>query len=109
LPRIFGRNRGVLSAALRKEETMDPQELKEILAKHLLYLQGDPNGVQADLSWANLKGANLSWANLEGADLTGSDLERASLYRANLEGANLKWADLTGTDLTGTTLRNSKR
>lgn len=51
--------------------------LKEILRLHALYLAGDPAGVRAnltgaDLRWANLTGANLTRADLTGADLTGT-------------------------------------
>ena len=45
--------------------------------------------INANLSWANLRGANLSWANLRGANLR----------EANLSGANLSWANLSGANL----------
>lgn len=68
---------------------MDTKELADVLAKHKLWLDGDTNGVRADLSSANLIGANLSSADLRGADLRG-----ANLYGADLRGANLRGADL---------------
>ena len=43
---------------------MDANKLKEILDKHLKWLQCEEGG-----SWANLYGADLSWANLYGANL----------------------------------------
>ena len=57
--------------------TVTPEELKEILKKHDLWMQGIDDGEQANLSGANLSGADLRWANLSGA---------------NLSGANLRWA-----------------
>jgi len=39
---------------------MDSKELKEILEKHALWLQGDSKGKKANLRWANLSGADLS-------------------------------------------------
>jgi len=57
---------------------MDSKELKEILEKHALWLQGDSKGKKADLSMANLSGAYLRGANLRRADLS----------MANLSGAN---------------------
>ena len=101
--------------------------IKEILAKHQKWLNGEAGGERADLSWANLsradlRGANLSEANLRGADLSradlrganlseanlrGADLSRADLSRADLRGANLRGADLSGADLSGADLRGA--
>ena len=80
-------------------------ELVEILRKHQLWLDGDPSGVRANLTRANLYGADLTRANLYradlyGADLTRANLTRANLYRADLTRANLYRADLYGADLT---------
>ena len=83
---------------------MTKDELNEILANHALWLQDDPAGARANLSWANLIGAdligaNLSWANLSWADLSKANLSEANLSGANLRGANLRGADLSGADL----------
>ena len=51
---------------------MDGKILKDILNKHLAWINGDPGGKRADLSGANLYGANLSGADLSGADLYGA-------------------------------------
>ena len=59
-------------------------ELKEILDKHLKWIQGESGGNRADLRGANLYGADLYGANLRGANL----------YGANLYGANLRGADI---------------
>lgn len=44
---------------------MTQTELKEILRKHALWLNGEPGGVRANLEGANLRGADLRGANLE--------------------------------------------
>ncbi len=73
--------------------------LKDILKKHEKWLKGDPDGVRADLSVADLSGANLI-----GADLSGANLIGANLSVANLSGANLIEADLSGANLSGANL-----
>ena len=50
------------------------EELKEVLKSHEKWLNGEQDGIRADLSnvdlsYANLRGADLSCANLRGADL----------------------------------------
>ena len=51
------------------------EELKEILHKHKLWLEGDSSGVKANLSDANLRVADLSEADLSWADLREADLD----------------------------------
>ena len=46
--------------------TFTKVELEEILKKHLMWLDEDPNGVRADLSNANLSNADLTGADLRG-------------------------------------------
>ena len=58
---------------------METNELKEILRKHKLWLNGEEGGERADLRGANLIGADLSRADLRGANLIGADLSRADL------------------------------
>ena len=70
-------------------KTISNDDLKEILRKHALWLNNDPEGKKAD----------LSGADLTGADLTGADLRGVYLYKADLSGAGLRWADLWGADL----------
>ena len=72
------------------------EEFSEILKKHEMWLQNDPNGKQANLSGANLSEAILSEANLSRADLSGAILSGANLSRANLTGAYLSRANLSG-------------
>lgn len=107
--------------------------LKVILEKHQLWLEGKPGGVRADLSGANLprvnlsgvdlskanfygadlsradfSWANLSWANLSKADLSGANFSTARLSGANLSGANLSGADLFGSNLYGADLSGTR-
>ena len=76
-------------------------ELKEILDKHLKWIQGESGGNRADLRGADLYGADLRGANLYGADWRGADLRGANLRGADLYGANLRGADLYGANLYG--------
>ena len=57
-------------------------ELKAICLQHIDWINGNPEGVRA-----NLSGAYLSGANLSEADLSRANLSRANLYGANLSGA----------------------
>jgi uncharacterized protein YjbI with pentapeptide repeats len=99
-------------------KTYTTNKLDKILKNHELWLLGDPKGVRADLSdanlvhaylsHANLSGANLSHANLYGANLSGADLFGANLYGAGLSHANLYGANLSGANLTKTILDGKK-
>ncbi len=80
---------------------MTATKLQEILEKHQMWLNDEPNGVRANLRGANLSGADLSGANLSGADLSGADLSGANLSGANLRYADLSGANLSGADLSG--------
>lgn len=96
-------------------KTYTPEELQEILRKHSLWLDGDPNGeradlTKADLQYANLRnaelhGANLQGANLQSANLQCVDLQDANLQDANLQYANLLCANLQDADLQGANLQ----
>ena len=80
-------------------KTYTTSELNDILSKHKQWLRGDPSGVRADLSCADLRGANLSYADLSCADLREADLSCADLREANLSYADLSDADLRGANL----------
>ena len=87
-------------------------ELNKILSNHKLWLMGEPNGIHADLSGADLSYANLYGDDLWYADLSGVDLRNASLSGANLRhddlsSADLSSADLGYADLSGANLRNT--
>ena len=75
-------------------ERLTPEQIAEVLAKHLVWLREEEGGSRADLRRADLYRANLSGANLSGANLYGADLSGAYLYRANLRGADLSGAKL---------------
>ena len=80
---------------------MTQDELDTALAKHALWVKGDPEGEYAYLRGASLAGKDLSGANLRGADLSGAWLVGADLTNANLSftvlhGVNFRDADLTG-------------
>jgi hypothetical protein len=78
--------------------------ISETLRLHSRWLAGDPAGVHANLSDANLSGANLSGANLRYANLSGANLRYANLSGANLSGANLSHANLSDANLSGANL-----
>lgn len=84
--------------------TYTSQELQEILDKHSLWLQGNSQGVRANLSGVSLSGADLSRANLREANLSRANLYRTDLSEANLYGANLSRANLSRADLSGANL-----
>lgn len=67
--------------------TYDTETLSSILAAHKLWIEGNPGGVRANLSEADLIWAKLSEADLSGADLRGADLSWANLRGADLSGA----------------------
>ena len=82
-------------------------DIKEILRKHMMWLNNDADGECADLCDANLRGANLCNANLCDANLRGANLRDADLCGANLRGANLCDADLCGANLRSANLRGA--
>ena len=81
---------------------MTEKELKKILHRHQLWLEGKEGGEQANLRWADLRGADL-----RGADLCEADLCGANLREVDLRGANLRWADLCRADLCGANLQGA--
>ena len=64
---------------------MTQSEINKILELHKAWLNGDENGVKANLIGANLRGANLSEANLSEANLIWANLRGANLRGANLD------------------------
>ncbi len=88
---------------------MTNTELRNVLKKHQLWLDGKLGGeratfIETDLAGANLAGANLERANLFKANLSKADLQAAILVGANLEEANLEDAILVGTNFRDTNL-----
>ena len=83
---------------------IDNVEIAWVLAYHKKLLDGEPDGVIADLRDADLHGIDLSGESLNFADLRGADLRGANLSRACLYQADLSWADLRGAYLVGAIL-----
>lgn len=80
-----------------KKEQISQVKGAPLKRRNLRYAQADGAFlVNADLSWADLRGANLSDANLQGANLLGANLEGALLFGADLQGAILRVANLQG-------------
>ena len=71
-------------------------EFVESLKLHVLYLNGEENGVRMNLEDCDLREIDLSRADLSRADLSGADLSRAYLSGAYLSRAYLSGADLSG-------------
>src|SRR5579863_8349924 len=91
---------------------VSPQELRQILQLHELFISRRPGGRRAVLAYYDLSQTDLSDQDLSGADLTGVRLHRANLKNTCLRGAKLSTADLraanlNGADLTGADLRSS--
>jgi hypothetical protein len=80
-------------------KTITPEELKEILVKHKMWLLNQDGGERANLSSADLSYADLRYANLSSADLSYADLRYANLSSADLSYANLSSADLSYANL----------
>src|ERR1700758_1697420 len=99
--------------SLETPMTITANDLPDIIAKHALWLRGEPGGERADLADANLVGANLADANLVGAylahaNLVGANLADANLVGANLADANLADAYLADANLAGAKFENTK-
>ncbi len=77
-------------------------DIQKILELHNKWLNGDQNGVRA-----NLRNANLNCTNLRGAYLRYADLRGAYLRYADLNGADLRYADLNGANLNCTNLKGA--
>ena len=97
---------------------IDKDELKTILKKHMMWLNGEDGGERADLrgsdlsrsdlSGSVLRGSDLRWSDLSGSDLRGSDLRWSDLSGSVLRGSDLRGSDLRGSDLRGSDLRWSE-
>ncbi|MED9880682.1 MAG: pentapeptide repeat-containing protein [Ruminococcus sp.] len=83
---------------------MTDEELKNILNLHEKWLNGEPDGVQANLHDVDLTGIylinkNLSWASLHHVILKHSILDNANLKHVNLLNVNLEYSSLRNTNL----------
>jgi hypothetical protein len=61
----------------------------------------------ADLGYANLRGANLRDSDLRNVNFYGADLSYADLRDAKLTGCSFSFANLTGADIRGAMLYNT--
>jgi len=98
--RIIEKN--VVDEEQRRRNAARNRRLLRALTAHHRWLQGDSDGVRADLS-----DENLSDVNLEGRNLSHVSLANAKLSDARLRGAKLVGAELTGAYLCGGNLTNS--
>ncbi len=84
------------------------QELEQTLEQHRKWVESHgAEGIQADLSCANLAGAGLAGVNLQRALLRRANLVGADLSSAQLQGACLAQANLQRANLLGTQLREA--
>ena len=81
---------------------MNKKDLDKIIELHKMWLNGDKEGVRADLSGANLRWADLSGANLSGANISlaegkvvcstsGIQGERGRMITLLAEGKESEW------------------
>ena len=91
-----------------RPKTVTPEDLKQILDSHALWLDEKPGGVRASLIGADLRGANLAGATLAGANLIFADLQYADLTNAKLSGADLTGSKQAYAALAGATLTHTK-
>lgn len=71
---------------------MNANDLKTILEKHKMWLNGEDGGERANMRGADMSGANMRGADMRGADMKGADLRGADLRGADLRRANLRRA-----------------
>jgi hypothetical protein len=83
---------------------MTKEELNEIIEKHGKWINGEEDGVFADLSNVDLRGVDLSGVNLSGATLNHADLRFANLSETDLRNADLSGANLSDAKLRGATI-----
>ena len=86
---------------------ISPEELKEILRKHLLWLGGKEGGERADLSYSDLSSSDLRHSDLSRSDLRASDLRGSDLSYSDLSSSDLSSSDLSHSDLSRSDLRAS--
>src|SRR3974377_1319857 len=85
-------------------------EFAAVLDQHRVWVEsGGKEGIQGDLSGANLSEADLTGAVLQGAQmqkvrLRGADLSMANLRKANLVEADQRDTNLLGTEFSGANL-----
>lgn len=102
---------------MKRLKKISKEELKDILEKHMKWLNSEDGGERADLSntdlnnanlyRADLSRANLSYASLINTDLSFSNLSKADLSRAKLNYSNLSHADFNYANLSHASIKSS--
>lgn len=72
--------------------------VKEMVARHALWLIGHPDGERADFSGMPINGCNFAYCDLRSAIFNNADLIGADFFGANLEHAEFDFAELTDVD-----------
>ena len=80
---------------------IDKDELKTILKKHMMWLNGEDGGERADMSGAVMRGADMRGADMRGAVMSGADMSWADMSWADMSWADMSWADMRGAVMSG--------
>ena len=91
---------------------MERNKLEEILELHKKWLNGDANGVRANLCGEDLRNiklreVDLRYATLQSVDLRGADLSYAILETADFQNANLQGVNFYGANLKNACFQNA--
>jgi len=86
---------------------MSEKDLKVVLKRHKLWLDGSPAGERANLIGANFSYAKLSYANFSYARLSGANFRDADLSYANFRDARLSYANFRDADLSYADFRDA--
>ena len=91
---------------------MERNKLKEILELHKKWLNGDVNGIRANLCGEDLRNiklheVDLRYANLQSVDLRGADLSYALLETVDFQNANLQCVNFYGARLQNACFQNA--
>lgn len=78
---------------------MEYATINQLLFKHSLWLDNDPNGVRLSLQSETLIDKSFSYADLRRADFRHAILTGANMYHADLRGTDFRGADLRGVNL----------
>ncbi len=78
---------------------MDRARLNEILEKHKKWLNGEKDGVRADLSNIDLRNIDLSGRNLSHIDMSHSNMSHSDMSHSDMRGSDLSHSNLSGSNL----------
>lgn len=97
-------------------------DLEGAIEKHRLWLQGDPKGVRADLSYSDLanadfrvacmrkasfRGADLTGANMRGVNVSHADMREACLDEVHMQGGFARGADFSHARMRGVVMERA--